>query len=133
MQFVAENFLFRIRVLYRAPPKNLETIMVSRFFVLFKSGVSLIFSLMKSPVRNRPDKLLHSLCAILFHLFRNMSVNIQRERRSGMAEIFLHGFNVVAAFDTGNCICVAQVVKAGGWRTDSLYNSLEAVVHRAIG
>ena len=80
--------------------------MVARFFVLLKSGFSLIFSLMKLPVRNRLDKLLHSLSAILFHLFRNMSVNIQRESRSGMAEIFLHGFNVVAAFDTSNCVCV---------------------------
>ena len=23
-----------------------------------------------------------------------------------MAEIFLHGFNVVTTFDTGNCVCV---------------------------
>ena len=107
--------------------------MVSRAFCLPKSGFSIIFSLMKSPDRNRLDKLLHSLSAILFHLFRNMSVNIQRESRSGMAEIFLHGFNVVSAFDTGNCVCVAQVVKAGGWRTDFLYDPLEAVVHRAIG
>ena len=28
-----------------------------------------------------------------------------------MAEIFLHGFNVVTTFDTGNCVCVAQVVE----------------------
>ena len=122
-----------VRVLYRAPLENLVTIMVARFFALPKSGFSLIFSLMKLPVRNRLNKLLHSLSAILFHLFRNMSVNIQRESRSGMAEIFLHGFNVVTTFDTGNCVCVAQVVKAGGWRTDFLYDPLEAVVHRAIG
>ena len=63
--------------------------MVPRFFVLLKSGFSLIFSLMKLPVRNRLDKLLHALCAILLHLRRHMSVNIQRESRSGMAEIFL--------------------------------------------
>ena len=107
--------------------------MVSRFFVLPKSGVSLIFGLMKSPDRNRLDKLLHPLCTVLLHLLRNMSVNIQRESRGGMAEIFLHGFNVVAAFDTGNCVCVTQVVKTGGWRTDFLYDPLEAVVHRAIG
>lgn len=71
---------------------------------------------MKSPDRNGLNKLLHTLCAILLHLFRNMSVNIQRESRSGMAEIFLHGFNVVTTFDTGNCVCVAQVVKAGSLR-----------------
>ena len=107
--------------------------MVSRFFVLLKNGFSLIFSLMKLPIRNRLDKLLHPLSAVLLHLFRHMSVNIQRESRSGMAEIFLHGFNVVTAFDTGNCVCMAQVVKTGGWRTDFLYDPLEAVVHRAIG
>ena len=107
--------------------------MVSRFFVLPKSGVSLIFSLMKSPDRNRLYKLLHPLCAVLLHLFRHMAIHIQCESSCGMAEIFLHGFNVVAAFDTGNCVCVAQVVKTGGWRTDLLYDPLEAVVHRAIG
>ena len=79
----------QVRVLYRAPPENLETMMVSRFFVLLKSGFSLIFSLMKSPVRNRLNKLLHSLSAILLHLLRNMSVNIQSECCGGMAEIFL--------------------------------------------
>ena len=80
--------------------------MVARFFALPKSGVSLIFSLMKSPDRNGLDKLLHPLCAILLHLLRNMSVSIQSECCGGMTEIFLHGFNVVAAFDTGNCVCV---------------------------
>ena len=74
---------------------------------MLRGRVSLIFSLMKSPDRSRLDKLLHSLSAILFHLLRNMSVNIQRESSSGMAEIFLHSFNVVAASDTGNCVCVA--------------------------
>ena len=33
-----------------------------------------------------------------------------------MAEIFLYGFNVVTTFDTGNRVCVAQVVKAGSLR-----------------
>ena len=33
-----------------------------------------------------------------------------------MAEIFLHGFNVVAAFDANNRVSVAQVVKAGSLR-----------------
>ena len=50
--------------------------------------------------------MLHPLCAILLHLLRNMSVSIQSECCGGMTEIFLHGFNVVAAFDTGNCVCV---------------------------
>ena len=61
---------------------------------------------MKSPDRNRLDKLLHPLCAILLHLLRHMAIHIQCESSSGMAEIFLHGFNVVAAFDTGNCVCM---------------------------
>ena len=50
-----------------------------------------------------------------------------------MAEIFLHGFNVVTTFDTGNCVCVAQVVKAGSLRAYFFHNALEAVIHRAIG
>ena len=65
-----------IRVLYRAPSENLVTIMVARFFALPKSGFSLIFSLMKSPDRNGLNKLLHTLCAILLHLLRDVSVNI---------------------------------------------------------
>ena len=55
---------------------NLVTIMVARFFSLPKSGFSLIFSLMKSPDRNGLNKLLHTLCAILLHLLRDVSVNI---------------------------------------------------------
>ena len=122
-----------IRVLYRAPSKNLVTIMVARFFALSKSGFSLIFSLMKSPDRNRLDKLFHPLSAILFHLLRNMAVNIQCESSCGMAEIFLHSLNVVAAFDAGNRVGVAQVVKTGSWRAYFFHNALEAVIHRAIG
>lgn len=45
-------------------------------FLLPKSGFSLIFSLMKSPDRNGLNKLLHTLCAILLHLLRDVSVNI---------------------------------------------------------
>ena len=124
------------KFLYRAPLENLETMMVSRFFVLPKSGVSLIFGLMKSPDRNRLDKLLHPLCTVLLHLLRNMSVNIQRESRGGMAEIFLHGFNVVAAFDTGNCVCVPQSMEGNasvrcGGVTDGITVAEDELLHAA--
>lgn len=45
-----------------------------------------------------------------------MAIHVQCESSGGMAEIFLHGFNVITTFDTGNCVCVAQVVKAGSLR-----------------
>ena len=90
--------------------------MVSRVFSLPKSGFSLIFSLMKSPDRNGLDKLLHPLGTVLLHLLRHMAIHVQCESSGGMAEIFLHGFNVVAAFDASNRVSVAQVVKAGSLR-----------------
>ena len=88
---------------------------------------------MKSPDRNRLDKLLHPLGTVLLHLFRHMTIHVQRERSGSVSKIFLHGFNVVTTFDTGNCVCVAQVVKAGSWSAYFFHNALEAVIHRAIG
>ena len=122
-----------IRVLYRAPSENLVTIMVARFFALPKSGFSLIFSLVKSPDRNRLNKLFHALGAVPLHLLRDVSVNIQRERSGCVSKIFLHSFNVVAAFDASNRVGVAQVVKTGSRRAYFFHNALEAVIHRAIG
>ncbi len=40
---------------------------------------------MKSPDRNRLDKLLHPLCAILLHLLRHMAIHIRCESSSGTA------------------------------------------------
>ena len=97
----------------------------SRAFALPKSGFSLIFSLMKSPDRNRLDKLLHPLGTVLLHLFRHMTIHVQRERSGSVSKIFLHGFNVVTTFDTGNCVCVAQVVKADAGQSRPFQHSLQ--------
>ena len=123
----------QVRVLYRAPQKSLETTRVSRLFLLQFLRFSLIFSLILSSGRYGLNKLFHPLCAVSLHLLRDMSVNIQRKRSGSVSKVFLHGFNVVAAFDTGNCVCVAQVVKTGSRRAYFFHNALEAVIHRAIG
>ena len=49
-----------------------------------------------------------------------------------MTEIFLHGLNVVAAFDASNRVSVAQVVKASSRRAYFFHDTLEAVVHGSI-
>ena len=42
-----------------------------------------------------------------------MAVNVQREAGGGVAEIALHGFDIVAALDGDDGVAVAQIVKAG--------------------
>ena len=67
---------------------------------------SLIFSLIVSSGRYGLNKLFHPLCAVSLHLLRDVSVNIQRKRSGSVSEVFLHGLNVVAAFDASNRVSV---------------------------
>ena len=123
----------QVRVLYRAPQKSLEATRVSRLFLLQFLRFSLIFPLIVSSGRYGLNKLFHPLCAVSLHLLRDVSVNIQRKRSGSVSEVFLHGLNVVAAFDASNRVSVAQVVKASGRRAYFFHNALKAVIHRAIG
>ena len=91
--------------------------------------VSLAFSLI-GQLGNTLDKVLHPVCAIPFHLPRDMAVNIQCKRRSRMAQVFLHSLNIVPTHESGYRVGMAQVMEAGRRSADFRYNTLEPVVDR---
>ena len=52
--------------------------------------------------RDAFNLLLHAGCAGLLHLHGDMTVNIQRERCSSMAQIALYGFDIITGTNGGN-------------------------------
>ena len=78
------------------------------------------------------NKRLHSVSAGVFHLLRDMAVNVQSERCGGVSEIFLHRFYIVAALDRNNRVCMSEIMKAGIGKAYLFHDTLEAVVNRSV-
>ena len=79
---------------------------VSGVFSCPKTGFSLIFSLIGSTGGNCTDKTLHAVGTFALHLVSHMAVYVQRKGRCGVAQITLHGLDVVASADRGDCVGV---------------------------
>ena len=45
----------------------------------------------------------HSICTVLLHLLRNMTVYVQSECRGRVTKIRLHGFHIIAISEAQNC------------------------------
>ena len=45
----------------------------------------------------------HSICTVLLHLLRNMTVYVQSECRGRVPKIRLHGFHIIAISEAQNC------------------------------
>ena len=98
---------------------------------------SLVFSLIdankKSARGNALDDLLHTVSTIPPHLSRDMAVNVQSKRSRGVAQIFLHRFDVITAFDCHDSIGMSEVMKSGVRGADFAHDPLETIIDGAIG
>ena len=54
------------------------------------------------------NKSLHSVGALLLHLVGDVTVDVQREGRSGVAQVGLHGLDVVADLQGGHRVGMTQ-------------------------
>ena len=97
---------------------------------------SLVFSLIdankKSARGNALDDLLHTVSTIPPHLSRDMAINVQSKRSRGVAQIFLHRFDVISTLDCQNRIGVPQIVEAGRGRTNFDHDAFEAIIDSAV-
>ena len=59
------------------------------------------------------NKALHSPGALAAHLVGDMAVDIQCKDRRGVAQVFLHGLDIVPALDRGHGVAVPQIVDPG--------------------
>ena len=84
-----------VRIQSLGPPEIPVTVVVTGIFPVCWKMFSLNFPLSSS---NAPDKVLHPLCAFPLHLIGDMTVDIQCKGGGGMAQVALHGLNVVPAF-----------------------------------
>ena len=82
---------------------------------------------------NRLNKLLHSGGTITLHFLSYMTVNIQGECGSGMAQIFLHCFYIVTGLYCSNSIGVPQIMEACFGTADLLHNLFEGFIHGGGG
>ncbi len=62
-----------------------------------------------------------------------MTINIQRECCGCMAEVVLHGLNIIPALNGDNCITVAHIVKPFLLHSQFFYDFLEVIVDRTVG
>ena len=62
---------------------------------------------------NCADKTLHAVGTFALHLVSHMAVYVQRKGRCGVTQISLHGLDIVAGADRGDCVGVTQVVETG--------------------
>lgn len=79
------------------------------------------------------DEVLQLDGALLAHLLADVTVDVQREGRRGVAEVFLEGFDIHSAFQTDHRVGVPQVVDSGLRRADLRRQPLEAVVDGPVG
>ena len=84
-------------------------------------------------VENLCNEALHALRTCGSHVICEVTIDVQGERRCGMAEIALHGFDVISSPDTVNGVGVARVMYPCAWNADARYHSLEAVENRPVG
>lgn len=82
--------------------------------------------------RDSLDKFLHSRRRLLTHLLRHVAVDVEREARGRVAEILLHGLDVVAALERRHREFVAEVVEALIFKAHVLYHFLEETVDRVV-
>ena len=100
--------------------KSLYSLRVRGFFFLFAwfstdkvcllIGQPAVYPLI-DPLQpgNALDEAFHALGAVLLHLLRYMTVNVQGESRCVVAQVFLHRFDVVPASEGGHGIAMAEI------------------------
>ena len=79
---------------------------------------------------NGPDERLHPRCAGALHLRRHMSVDVEGERRRRMAEIALHGLDVVAGLNRRDSVTVPQIVQPCVGQADRCDDLFIIVINR---
>ena len=84
-------------------------------------------------VENLCNEALHALRTCGSHVICEVTIDVQGERRCGMAEIALHGFDVISSADAVDSVGVAKVMYPCVGDADALYHTFEAVEDRTVG
>ena len=79
-------------------------------------------------VENLCNEALHALGTCGSHVICKVTVDVQSERCRGMAEIALHGFDVISSPDTVNGVGVPQIMDSGGGNFNLIDHAFEAVI-----
>jgi len=69
--------------------------------------------------------LLHPLGTGLFHVFRDVSIDIQSKRRSSMAQVFLNRLYIVAILKRQHSVCMPEIMDPGLWSANRVCKFFE--------
>ena len=83
------------------------------------------------PLQNARDVAVHSGGAVLLHLFRDVSIDIQRKGGGGATEVSLYRLDVIPGADSGDGVTVPQVVESGVRPSNRRDSFLEVLVDGA--
>lgn len=75
---------------------------------------------------NTLDKCFHAGGAVLFHLICHVAVDIQSKGGGSVAQVPLHGLDVIPGTDCGHGITVSQIMKTGVWAANGSGGLLNA-------
>lgn len=92
----------------------------------------LFFPLLGLQAGNCPNLLLHPVRAGLFHLGGNVSVNVQRKGGGGVAQVLLYRLDVIPGLNRHDRVCMTEVMKPGGRRSNFFHKFFEATVNDTV-
>ena len=92
----------------------------------------LFFPLLGLQAGNCPNLLLHPVRAGLFHLGGNVSVNVQRKGGGGVAQVLLYRLDVIPVLHRHDRVCMTEVMKPGGRRSNFYHQFFEATVNDTV-
>ena len=75
----------------------------------------------------------HSVCAGLFHLLGDVAIHVQREGSGVVAQVALHGFDVIPGPESCHGVAVAEIVEPRVRQTDRSREAFVVVIDRVGG
>ena len=72
---------------------------------------------------------LHPVGTVLFHTFRNMTIDIQREGRCRMPQISLHRFDIISVLERQDGVGMTKIMHPGVGSADRYRQLLEVIVY----
>ena len=84
-------------------------------------------------VENLCNEALHALRTGGPHVICEVTIDVQGERRRGMAEIALHGFDVISCPDAVHGVGMPQIMDSGSGDPNLIDHAFEAVIESPVG
>ena len=69
---------------------------------------------------------------MIFHLLRNVPVNVQSKGGCGVAQVALYGLDVIPVLEGQDGECMAEIMHPAGRDADCFHDFLEVIAERSL-